>query len=156
MHFLKQKKSFLKNIIQGLANIGEIMKSILNFVAFLLAVSVFLPGLAFAQSAGGGASAFGGLMPLILIFIFFYLFLLRPQQKKAKEHQALLNALKKDERVITAGGIYGTVVRVEGNIVEVKIAEDVNIQVAKQSISAVITKQQEEAEKTQITDIVKK
>lgn len=132
------------------------MKKILNFSAFLLAVSIFLPSVSFAQSAGGAGSGLGGLMPLILIFVFFYLFLLRPQQKKAKEHQAVLNALKKDDRVITAGGIYGTVVKVEGNTVDIKIAENVNIQISKQSISAVITKQQEEIEKSQTADVIKR
>lgn len=130
------------------------MKKFFNLLAFLLVSATVLPSLASAQEMGGGASAFGGLMPLLLIFVFFYLFLLRPQQKKAKEHQALLNAIKRDDRVITAGGIYGTVVNVKGNIVDVKIANGVNIEVAKQSISAVITKQEEETAK--IPDVISK
>lgn len=91
-----------------------------------------------ADPAAGGANAFGSFFPLIIIFIIFYFFLIRPQQKKAKEHQQLLNALKKDDKVLTSGGIYGTVVQVKGDIVEVKIAETVKVQVAKSSVSSVI------------------
>lgn len=99
--------------------------------------SAVVPSNVYAQEAAGG-SMLGGFMPLILIFVFFYLFLLRPQQKKAKEHQQLLNALKKGDKIITSGGIYGTVVSVKENIVEVMIANNVNIRVAKPSISNVI------------------
>ncbi|MDR3256828.1 MAG: preprotein translocase subunit YajC [Endomicrobium sp.] len=120
----------------------------------ILATASLVPSLAFAQSPLGGLSSFGGLMPLILIFVFFYLFLLRPQQKKAKEHQNLLNALKKNDRIITAGGLYATVSSVTGNVVEAKISDEVYVQIAKQSISTVITKEAEETAK--IPEIVKK
>jgi len=118
----------------------------------VLSVSAFADGA--PASSGGMFGSLGGIAPLLLIFVFFYLFLLRPQQKKAKDHQNLLNMLKKDDRVITAGGIYGTVVMVRGNMVEVKIADGVNIQVAKPSISSVITPQDETAAQT--PEIVKK
>jgi len=118
----------------------------------VLSVSAFADG---APASGGGMfGSLGGIAPLLLIFVFFYLFLLRPQQKKAKDHQNLLNALKKDDRVITAGGIYGTVVMVRGNMIEVKIADGVNIQVAKPSISSVVTQQDETAAQT--PEVVKK
>lgn len=91
-----------------------------------------------AEPAAGGASAVGSFLPLILIFVFFYFFIIRPQQKKAKEHQQLLNALKKDDKVLTNGGIYGTVVQVRGDVIDVKIAENVKVQVAKSAISSVI------------------
>lgn len=129
------------------------MKKFINLFIFLMAIIV-MPSLAFAQPSSMGLSSFGGLMPLILIFVFFYLFLLRPQQKKAKEHRNLLNSLKKDDRIITAGGLYATVSAVKGNIVEAKVSEGVCVQVAKQSISAVITKEYEEAAK--IPEVVKK
>jgi len=131
------------------------MKKIFNFTMFILASLAVLPSAALAQEASASPlGAMGGLMPLLLIFVFFYLFLLRPQQKKAKEHQALLNTLKRDDKVITAGGIYGTVVAVKGEIIEIKIADGVNVQVAKPSISAVITKQDEE--ETKIPDVIRK
>ncbi len=110
-----------------------------------LKIAVFL---SFALSKGLLAadpqqqSAFGSFLPLILIFIIFYFFLIRPQQRKSKEHQKMLNELKKDDKIITAGGIYGVVSQVKGEIVEVKIAESVKVQVAKGSISAVIPETQ--------------
>ncbi|MCL1972804.1 MAG: preprotein translocase subunit YajC [Endomicrobia bacterium] len=128
------------------------MKSLFSLVAFLLVSISLMPSNVYAQEAAGGGS-FGAFMPLILIFVFFYLFLLRPQQKKAKEHQQLLNSLKKDDEIITAGGIYGTVVSVKESIVEVKIANGVNIKLSKPSISTVITKQDDEAVK--VPEIIK-
>ncbi|MDR2771993.1 MAG: preprotein translocase subunit YajC [Elusimicrobiota bacterium] len=109
----------------------------LELAAFVLLCAIFLPASAYAQGAGG-FGGLGSLLPIILIFVFFYFFLLRPQQKKAKEHQKLLNALKRDDKVVAAGGIYGTVVNVKGNIVEIRIAEGVNIDVSKPTISAVL------------------
>jgi preprotein translocase subunit YajC len=113
-----------------------------------------MPSLSFAQPLSGGLSSLGGMLPLILIFIFFYLFLLRPQQKKAKKHRDLLNSLKKDDRIITGGGLYATVSSVKGDIVEARISDGVYVQIVKQLISTIITKEDEEAAK--IPEIVKK
>ncbi|MDR1401103.1 MAG: preprotein translocase subunit YajC [Endomicrobium sp.] len=123
---------------------------------FMVMVMVFMmPSLAFAQlSSGGLSSSLGGLLPLVFIFVFFYLFLMRPQQKKAKEHRNLLSSLKKDDRVITAGGVYATVSSVKGNIVEIKVSDNVCVKIAKQSISAVVTKKDEETLK--MPEVVKK
>lgn len=127
------------------------MNKMVRLITFLLVSASVIPSNVYAQEAAAG-SMFGGFMPLILIFVFFYLFLLRPQQKKAKEHQQLLNALKKEDKIITAGGIYGTVVGVRENIVEIRVANGVNIQVAKPSISTVLSKGDEEAK---VPEIVK-
>jgi preprotein translocase subunit YajC len=89
-------------------------------------------------------SAFGGFVPLIVIFVIFYFLLIRPQQKRAKEHTALLNALKKDDKVITNGGLYGVITAVRGEVLEVKIAEGVKVDIAKQGIATVITPKAEE------------
>jgi preprotein translocase subunit YajC len=129
------------------------MGKFINLLIFLLVI-ILMPSLSFAQSLSGGLSSLGGLMPLILIFIFFYLFLLRPQQKKAKKHRDLLNSLKKDDRIITGGGLYATVISVKGNIVEARISDGVHVQIVKQLISVVITKEDEEAAK--VPEIVKK
>jgi preprotein translocase subunit YajC len=152
IHFLDQKKYFLRNIIQKIEDEGKMRK----FVNLLLVLMVVLltPSFVFAQPFGGAVS-FGGLMPLLLIFVFFYLFLIKPQQKKTKEHQKLLNALKKDDRVITAGGIYAIVSSVKGEIVEVNIVDGINIQVARQSIATVITNEVGKTV-TNIPEIVKK
>ena len=107
--------------------------------AFLISGILFSAGIAgAAEPAAGGASALGSFFPLILIFVCFYVFIIRPQQKKAREHQQLLNALKKDDKILTTGGIYGTVMQVKGDIIEVKIAENVKVQVAKSAIGSVI------------------
>lgn len=94
---------------------------------------------AYAQDAGT-AGVVMQVMPLVLIFIVFYFLLIRPQQKKAKEHKAMLSALKRSDRVLTAGGIVGSVVKVrEGTSeVEVEIAPNVRVIVVRDTISAVL------------------
>ncbi len=72
----------------------------------------------------------GQFIPLILIFVIFYFFLIRPQQKKVKEHKAMVEALKRGDKVITSGGIVGTVERVIDNEkVEVQISENVKVEI---------------------------
>jgi len=72
----------------------------------------------------------GQFIPLILIFVIFYFFLIRPQQKKVKEHKLMVEALKRGDKVITSGGIVGTVERVIDNEkVEINISENVNVEV---------------------------
>ncbi len=77
-------------------------------------------------------SGIGQFIPLILIFVIFYFFLIRPQQKKVKEHKAMVEALKRGDVVITSGGITGTVERIIDNEkVEVEIAENVKVEIVK-------------------------
>jgi len=83
-------------------------------------------------------SAFGGLLPLILIFFVFYFLLIRPQQRKIREHQKLLNALKKGDEIITSGGIYGTITAIRGDVVDLKIAEGVKVALSKSAIATVV------------------
>ena len=72
----------------------------------------------------------GQFIPLILIFVIFYFFLIRPQQKKVKEHKAMVEALKRGDKVITSGGITGTVERIiDNDKVEVVIAENVKVEI---------------------------
>ena len=74
----------------------------------------------------------GQFIPLILIFVIFYWFLIRPQQKKVKEHKNMVMALKRGDKVITTGGIVGTVERViENDRIEVSIANNINIELIK-------------------------
>ena len=71
-------------------------------------------------------------IPLILIFVIFYFFLIRPQQKKVKEHKQMVENLKKGDKVITSGGIVGSVERVmENEILEVRISDDVTVEIVK-------------------------
>ena len=76
----------------------------------------------------------GQFIPLILIFVIFYFFLIRPQQKKVKEHKVMVESLKRGDKVITTGGIVGTVERVIDNEkVEVNISENVNVEIVRSS-----------------------
>jgi len=100
--------------------------------------------LAWAQDAGGGSSAApsagsGGMiasfLPFVLIFVVFYFLLILPQQRKQKKHKALLEALKKGDRVLTTGGLLGTVAAVNKNVVTVQVAENVRVKVRREYIS---------------------
>ena len=72
----------------------------------------------------------GQFIPLILIFVIFYFFLIRPQQKKVKEHKKMVESLKRGDKVVTSGGIVGTVERIIDNEkVEVSIADNVNVEI---------------------------
>ena len=76
------------------------------------------------------SSGIGQFIPLILIFVIFYFFLIRPQQKKVKENKAMVESLKKGDKVVTSGGITGTISRViDNDKVEVEIAENVTVEV---------------------------
>ena len=77
-------------------------------------------------------SGIGQFIPLILIFVIFYFFLIRPQQKKVKEHKLMVENLKRGDKVVTSGGIVGTIERVVDNDkVEVLISENVNVEIIK-------------------------
>ena len=76
------------------------------------------------------SAGIGQFIPLILIFVIFYFFLIRPQQKKVKEHKAMVESLKKGDKVVTSGGITGTISRVVDNDkVEVEIADNITVEV---------------------------
>lgn len=104
-------------------------------------------GEAFAMGTqGGGAGGGGGLatlLPFILIFVILYLLILRPQQRRQKEQRAMLDSLKKGDKVVTNGGIYGTIVGFKGDTVVLRIAHNgknpVDIELVKHSISGVVT-----------------
>ena len=98
---------------------------------------------AFAQAAGGaaGPNAIGQFLPLILIFVIMYFLLIRPQQKRAKEHKAMIEALRRGDQVVTQGGIIGKVTKVrEDGEIEVEIASGVTVRVVKQTIVQVVSK----------------
>jgi preprotein translocase subunit YajC len=76
-------------------------------------------------------------LPIILLFVIFYFFLIRPQQKKLKERQAMLNTLQKGDSVITSGGIVGTIIGLKDAMLEVKIAENVVVKVTKDSVTKI-------------------
>jgi len=85
--------------------------------------------------------AIGQFIPLILIFVIFYFLLIRPQQKRIKEHKAMVEALTRGDNVVTAGGIVGKVARIiDGDKAEIQISDNVTIQVIKSTISQVLSK----------------
>ncbi|MDD9706240.1 MAG: preprotein translocase subunit YajC [Paracoccaceae bacterium] len=85
--------------------------------------------------------AFAQFIPLILIFAIMYLLLIRPQQKKLKEHQAMVAALRRGDQIITQGGIIGKVSKVkDDNEIEVELAENVKVRVVKSTVAQVISK----------------
>ncbi|MEP2641246.1 preprotein translocase subunit YajC [Roseobacter sp.] len=80
-------------------------------------------------------------VPLILIFAIMYFLLIRPQQKKVKDHQAMVSALRRGDQVVTQGGVIGKVVKVkDDNEVELEIAEGVKIRVVQSTIATVVSK----------------
>jgi preprotein translocase subunit YajC len=98
---------------------------------------------AYAQAAGGGAA--GGmisLVPILLIFVIMYLLMIRPQQKKMKQHKAMIEALRRGDQVVTSGGIIGKLVKVDDakNEVEVELAPNVKVRVVRSTISHVVSK----------------
>jgi preprotein translocase subunit YajC len=97
--------------------------------------------LAGATAAPSGATAFFvQVFPLLLIFVIFYMLMIRPQQRRMKEHQAALGAIKKGDEVITGGGLRGRVTKVADDEAEVEIAQGVRVRVVKNTISQVVTR----------------
>lgn len=87
------------------------------------------------------AGAIGQFLPLILIFAIMYFLLIRPQQKKVKEHQAMVEALRRGDQVVTQGGLIGKVSKVkEDGELEVEIAEGVKVRVVRATIAQVVNK----------------
>lgn len=89
--------------------------------------------------AGGTAGLLMGILPWLLIFAIFYFLMIRPQQRRVKEHQAAISAVRKGDEVITGGGIRGRVTRVSDDELEVEIAQGTRIRVVKSTISQVLT-----------------
>ena len=85
--------------------------------------------------------AFGQFIPLILIFAIMYFLLIRPQQKKVKQHRAMVSALRRGDQVVTQGGLIGKVVKVkEDNELEVEVAEGIKVRVVQSTIAQVLSK----------------
>ncbi len=128
------------------------MKKILT----LIVPAVFAASELFAQAAGGGAAPAGGaksgggmmglLIPMLVLFAIWYFLLIMPQQKKEKQRKAMIEAIKKGDRVVTIGGAYGEVERVKDDIVTLKFG-NTTIDYAKSAISRVITEQKPEPPK---------
>ena len=99
--------------------------------------------IALLQSSGGITGALGGLVPMVIIVAIFYFMVIGPANKQRRKQQEMLSALKKGDRVITTGGIYGTIQGVEPEAVYLKIAENVKVKVSRSAISGVVTGENE-------------
>ena len=89
----------------------------------------------------GSGSGIAQFIPLILIFVIFYFFLIRPQQKRAKDHKAMVAALKRGDEVVTSGGVIGKIERILGDDkVDLSISENVTIQVVQSTIQSLLNK----------------
>ena len=98
---------------------------------------------AWAQGAGGagGGDIFSMMFPLVLIFAVFYFLLIRPQQKKMKEHREMLTAVRRGDKVVTGGGIIGTVAKVVSDEeLQVEIAEGVKVKISRSTLASVMSK----------------
>ncbi|MBX9634868.1 MAG: preprotein translocase subunit YajC [Magnetospirillum sp.] len=99
---------------------------------------------AFAQAAGSAGGIAGGIesfLPLVLIFVVFYFLMIRPQQKKMKAHKEMMGQLRRGDRVLTSGGILGTINKVvDDKEVVVEIAEGVRVRVLRGTIQDIISK----------------
>lgn len=94
---------------------------------------------AYAEGAAPGGDLFGMLLPVLLLVVFFFLFI-RPQQKRAKEHKAMLSALNKGDEIISSGGLAGTVTEVGESFILLQVAENIEVKVQKSAVGSMLPK----------------
>lgn len=94
--------------------------------------------IAFLQSGGGAGAFLVQAAPILVIVAIFYFFVIAPANKQRRKTEAMLAALKRGDRVLTTGGIYGTVQGVEGDVIHLKIAENVKVKIARAAVASVV------------------
>ena len=105
----------------------------------MTSTSLFAPALAAATAAPSGTTAFiFNTAPLVLVFIIFWLLMIRPQQKRMRDHQAQIAAVKKGDRVVTGGGLIGRVTKVGDSEVEVELGQGIKVTAVKSTLTQVI------------------
>ena len=112
----------------------------MRFISVL--VAALLPLTVYAQQDQGAPSTsmFGSVLPMmVLMFVIIYFLMIRPEQKKQKQRQKMINEMKKGDKVISVAGIYGVVQSIKGETVTVKIADNVNVEMTKSGVSNVVT-----------------
>ena len=95
-----------------------------------------------AQAASGGLLTF---LPLVLIMVIFYVLLILPAQRRQKKTQEMLNALKNGDKVVTTGGLFGTIVGIESDAVQLRIADQVKVKVSRSAIAGLQPESKEES-----------
>lgn len=117
-------------------------RRVVGIVEPLVALLVFLHGSARALGQPGGGQSQGSALslfvPLLLMFVVLYFFMIRPAQKRQKDKDRMLGALKKGDRIVTAGGIHAEVLQVKDQTVVVRIAENVKVELQRSSVSSVL------------------
>lgn len=93
-----------------------------------------------AAAAASEPSVLSGILPLVLMLVVFYFLLIRPQQKKLSDHKKMVTALRRGDKVVTSGGIYGTVAKVDEEAIQLDISTDVRVKLDKNSIAVVLTR----------------
>ena len=91
--------------------------------------------IAYAQAGGAEANPFVSFVPLILIVVVFWFFLIRPQQKRQKEHQQMISDLGKGDKIVTTGGLFGTITKIGDDRMTVEIADKVRVQIERSQVS---------------------
>jgi preprotein translocase subunit YajC len=108
---------------------------------------IFASLLTFSEQAPAGAgqgSFITALVPFILVFVIFYLLIIMPSRKKQKKHQEMVGQLKAGDKIVTSGGIYGTVMGTKEDRIEVKISSNVKIDITKNAVAAIIGPKKDE------------
>ena len=97
-----------------------------------------------APSGAGQGSFITALVPFILVFVIFYLLIIMPSRKKQKKHQEMVGKLKPGDKIVTSGGIYGTVMGAKEDRIEVKISSNVKIDITKNAVAAILGQKKDE------------
>jgi preprotein translocase subunit YajC len=108
---------------------------------------IFSTLLTFSEQAPGGTgqgSFITALVPFILVFVIFYLLIIMPSRKKQKKHQEMVGQLKAGDKIVTTGGIYGTVMGTKEDRIEVKISSNVKIEITKTAVAAILGQKKDE------------
>jgi preprotein translocase subunit YajC len=100
-----------------------------------------------AAAGGGGGDIMMSLAPMVLIFVVFYFLLIRPQQRKMKEHKAMLQAVKRGDKILTTGGVFGQVALVGDDHLMIDVADGVQLRMSRDAVSAVLNRAPEAAKK---------
>lgn len=100
------------------------------------------PAYAQAAAPAGGAAGLASFLPLVLIFVIMYFLMIRPQQKRMKEHRAMVEALKKGDEVVTQGGLVGKITAVREGELEVEIAQGVKVRVIRSTVTGLVNRTQ--------------
>lgn len=96
-----------------------------------------------APAQGGGPSPLMNLLPIALIFVIFYFLLIKPQKKQQQEHKKMIEELKKNDEVVTSGGIFGTIVNLQDDVVTLRVDDNTRIKIQRNSVSRLRKKQSE-------------